>query len=381
MRTRPFTLVSLLVTAMALGGCSAIAEDSEDASSDLKHKTNPKGSGGFGALKIEKPDWLDASFNARFDVYKAGGFTLFNGNPNAPDFSLAPGASKDLTPGAYDIHLIPRELVTRQGQFGVLALSSGPITVASGATTSFSPAGVKIEADRPIVWREPIFAAEVMARSKAVVGITAGQLFSPEDASVLKLYFDKGKAVGGLLTAQPGYHAYTIGSADQAITVEAGKLTTLPTVKTKSFAVDLDPIDPSFPDAASSCVALREGKEFSEPVRALDVFKRAVVPESFDVKLWAFGVVEAQPKIEGGVHRFVLNRVELDGVVVGGSRMPGRAKVEWKGVGGYVQLGCGIDKDFPTGTGIDLPAGTYRITTSASTPSGVFSDTEELTLP
>jgi hypothetical protein len=384
-------LLALLAAPLAVA-CATQGEEVGDADSDLTRRTNP--TAGLGRLQIEKPAWLDASFQARFLLYKSESLTrLFNGSLPAPVAELAPGEAKDLSPGDYALHILPNGLVREtQGDFAVTALSGGTLRVTAGATTSFSPAGIRISTDKPIVWPTPITAALVTASAGAGVLLSRGQLLAATpgmEASLVKLTFGTPAAI--LAPLSGGVFSLFSSSfpARVPLAVESGKMVTLP-VKTKSISVVLDPVGNAFPNgAAGACVKLvaGEGQAVAEPVRNLAAFTSAVVPESFGVSLDAFGV-DVPGKLENGVQTFTLNRVELEGVLIGASRVAGNALIEMKGeTGSYFALSCapggGVPtmSRFPTGTGIDLPAGAYRVTTQAQTPGGLVSSTEEFTLP
>ena len=178
-----------------------------------------------------------------------------------------------------------------------------------------------------------------------------------------------GQKKAGLLLP-PGN--YTIN--DKPVVLQAGQLTTLPVVKTKRFAVNLDADDPAFPDSAAfSCVTMRYTPPGGEPV--FDGQRLAVRAGADAERLregrrargllgngLAFGI-RVTPQVQNGVETDTLNRLESQDVQVGSSTVKGRAKIEVKSTNGqYGALSCNSDNDFPTSTGIDLPDGTYRMT-------------------
>ena len=61
------------------------------------------------------------------------------------------------------------------------------------------------------------------------------------------------------------------------------------------------------------------------------------------------------------------------GVVTGGTMTEAVANAD----GTFTNLNC----NFPTHTGLDLPDGTYRVTSRASSASGVVTSTDDVTFP
>jgi hypothetical protein len=108
-----------------------------------------------------------------------------------------------------------------------------------------------------------------------------------------------------------------------------------------------------------------------------------VLPEGYPVKVKAFGI-EVPGKIVGDVKHFALNRLELDDVEVasaggGTTKKRGTARIEVKKGTAWASMEC--LSTVSTSTGIDLPDGTYRITSTATGANGPVTSTEEVSFP
>lgn len=385
---RPSTLLLSAAYALTLfcAACSGAGDDGTTDESDITKRTKPKA--GMGAIALEKPAWLDPA------LFK-GDVTVFYGDKGA---TLAPGGQTDFVPGSYSVYFRPEGMskgfqLSTTGSWSVLGhlwRKSGPLAV--GAVWSVNPAGLRVELDRPLVWPRSVNLGNIAVPSPAIVHMKNGEgrLATQEQAGAEGLDLNNltmsaeqiaagETTVNRLLPAET--YKVTIGS-QRSVALEEGKLETIG-VKTLSFAVDLDPIDPAFPDgAAAHCVTMTvDGIE--EPVRALEAFKTAVLPETYPVGVSAYGI-GVPSTVSGGVRRFALNRLELDGVEVsaaggGTTKVAGTVDIAVKQGSAWTRLTCG--NTITTGTGIDLPDGTYRITSTANGANGPVSNTEEISFP
>lgn len=399
MRSYLAALAALPLVAMLAAGCSAQSDDTDSSDSDIKKRTNP--TGGTGSITFAKPDWYDpAVFGGTLDVYdtaqlqrymQSSGYLPMVGQGGRLK-SLNVGDSTDAAPSTYTLFFTPPNLNKRSSD-AIIALVPAPLTVAAGQSATFSPAGIVFEADQPIVWDGGgVPMAGITGPGNLFETMFRGVLGNPSSTQFAGTITLSGKKAGMLLP--PG----TWQVNDKTVVLEAGKLLALPIVKTKRFAVNLDELDPAYPDSvAGSCVTMTYWPEGANPyaegdsgirterVRALNLFASAVVPEDFKVQVAAMGV-PATPKLENGVESYTLNRLELQDVKVGSSTVKGRAKIEYKASNGvYSTLSCASNHttytDFDTSTGVDLPDGTYRITSTAQTPSGPITSVEEVSFP
>jgi hypothetical protein len=379
MYRRPLLAFAVVVLA---AGCASVAEDDvEGGGAAVTKRSSP--AAGLGRIEIAKPSWLDARFEARYRVHAAAALQptgIGLPPPPAPLADLAAGEFKDLTPGDYVLHVVPRGLFARSTE-GLVALEAGKMHVDAGKVVSFSPAGVAYVPDRPIVWGGgESFLTGISTGSGAGAFVRNGRVYERGDRDMIRiLNLSYPSTLASVLVARPGKTFFA--TSGEEFEARAGELTTFP-VKTKTVAVDVDPVSPQFPEdpqSAAQLVASEDSHGPGEPVRSLAMFARAVLPESAPVRLNVLGIL-FRGRLDGGVERFKLNRLELDGVQVDGARVAGTAELEMQDVDGRWS-------SFPrgytlrTGTGVDLPDGTYRLTTKARTASGEVSSTEEITFP
>ncbi|AKU99954.1 hypothetical protein AKJ09_06618 [Labilithrix luteola] len=379
------TMTSLL-GALAQGCAAPDEGDGADAfssDSDLTKRTKPKA--GMGAVYLEQPAWLDDGFKGQV-VVRSGTTTAA---------TLTPGARADLVPGNYAVDFRPLGLsgafqagLQSYGVYGHLWRQSGILE--AGKVWTVKPAGLRIELDRPLVWSKNVTLATVSVPAPAVVTLGTSSGLTTQTPSLSSFDFDQFALSASEIAAGATHldrilpaetYSISLGDGKKPVTLSEGNLTKL-TQKTVTFAVDLDPIDPAFPNTTPECVTM-EADSVKEPVRTLDRFNTAVLPETYPVVVKAYGL-NVQSKVAGGVKHFPLNRLELDDVEVSGTggtttKVRGTALVQVKTNTSWTSLGC--TSSFKTGTGIDLPDGTYRIISTATGPSGQVSNTEEVTFP
>ncbi|MFO0665563.1 MAG: hypothetical protein U0174_16525 [Polyangiaceae bacterium] len=387
---RVAALASLFVCFTALVHC---ADVSSEADSDIKKRTKPKA--GMGAVLVQKPNWYDPVL---FD----GDVKIFNSARIDDSMtSLALDAQRDFSPAVYNVFFRPKRGLRALASTDVLgfqwrtpATRTNGSELAVGVVWEVVPAGLRIEVDRALVWTGDVEAASLMAPSPAAVlcrdrnygGMSRHTDLGMADAAMASLTFyadhiAQGRRSTNLLLPAETYKIALGPGGSKTVALEPGKLTTVP-LKALSMSVALDEIDPAFPDAAGSCTKMSFGGVV-EPVRALSKFRTAILPESADVRVESFGLV-VPSVVTGNARTFNLNRLELDDVEVnaaggGTQRVRGTATIEAKVAGAWKSISCA--GTVSTKTGLDLPDGTYRITTTATGPSGVVKHVEEISFP
>lgn len=389
------TVALCTLSLLALGtACSSSTNDDATDEQDVTKRTKPKA--GMGGIVVDKPAWLDPT-TFKGEVFARG--------PQGTEMKLPSGSLADFAPARYDVFFRPEGMVgivypggsTRYSPLGHRWQPTAALE--AGAVWHVKPAGLRIDLDRPIVWNMPISLGRLEVPDDAAFSFMTdyGGVAGPKALNIWTvndLTLASGKArIDRVLPA--GTYSLTLGATSPR-TLQESQLVTIP-IKTLSVAVQLDPVDAAFPDSAvSACVKLEDA-----PVRALGRWATAVLPEYFRMGLNAYGV-DVPGAVAAGVKRFALNRLELEDVEVtsaGGAKqkLKGSAFIERKVASGWEALSCpeqipGYTDVFvgngrtriariPTSTGLDLPDGTYRITSTASGPLGVVTNTEEISFP
>lgn len=391
-------LLTIFAACASTVGCAepdeASSDDESTAESELTKRTKPKA--GMGGVLVEKPAWLDDGFAGEIKVADSRSAQR-----------ATPGTILDLVPGSYEVYFKPKGLVdsvnTSDGTWSVFGhlwrKQTGSLAVAQ--VWKVIPAGLRIELDRPLVWKYPVTLATISVPQPAVVKIhdqrysrtlthsQAGPIYAAYDYDRLAISAEEiaagAKRLDRIFPAET--YSVQLGAlgTKNPVALTEGNLTKL-TVKTLSYAIDADPIDPAFPNAMAQCVTI-ESDGLKEPARALDAFKTAVLPENQPVKVKAFGL-DVPGKVVGNVKRFPLNRLELDDVEVaaaggGTTNVQGKVRIEVKSGSVWSPLVCGSSQaaTFLTRTGVDLPDGTYRVTSTAMGANGPVTSTEEVSFP
>lgn len=386
MRSTPFLALCTLSLLTLASACAAPADDVDDDASELKKRTTPKA--GMGAVILEKPAWYDpATFPGSVVVAGSG-----------VESRLVPGQQLDLAPGTYTSYFRPEGMTngpsTPQGitysPRGHERKAPGPL--AAGDTWKITPSGLRFVLDRPLVF--PTMASlgrlDVPDPASFAYVTQNGGVAPYKQINVLSVntlgLAPGARSVQVLLPA--GQYTTTLGGTAKAVTLTEGKLETV-AVKTLDTDVVLDPIDPAFPDGnAMACIRISSSWSAPEPVRTMRALKGSVIPDFVPVTLDAYGV-DVAPTITGQIRRFTLNRLELDDVEVSSAsgskvKIKGTAVVERKTPSGWAPLTCLAGArvpPLPTHTGLDLPDGTYRITSTAIGPNGQVTSTEEISFP
>lgn len=354
----PLMILAALGTSLVACGGTSQEEESDSSESEVRKRVKPKGSNG--AFDLAKPTWNPAGV--------VGGYT-FAGKAMPVD------SRREQVPGSFGFML-------RSGlDDGIQSMEQllEDVQIVAGQVETRKPTGLRVRF------------AEVPTLGKRVRwALGAGSPIR----STGYVYGDGAWAkTSALLYVPPGPIVVRseIDVASTEITAPEGKLTEL-VLPTTRVSVDLDSYDPDYPSPSNTCgttpaIIVGSGSSLdTAPVRtSAGPLKTMVVPHGAKatVKLNAYGVVSEKPTVAGGTVSFLLNRLEVDDVEValsgGGTQLTrGQYSVEVKNGNTYRRLDCG---SFPTHTGIDLPDGTYRVSTWAEGPSGTIQHVEEVSFP
>lgn len=367
-RLAPASFLALALTT-ACSAPSSSEEDDASTSDEVKKRTSPRGDSA--GVLLEKPAWLAPSFLAAVTARGATG-----------SVELVPGVLTDVVPGATTLTL------QTEGGLGAYAFGRGvPLrsgTIAKGEVWKTSLAGLRLALARPVVWPRPIRWEVSTAPTPSMA----------RGFGVSEAIFGDGATRADRLLPEGTYQLAVGTSSPRTLTLTAGKLLTID-VPMVTFAVDLDPVDPAYPDGEPTCVTL-VADTYVEPVRALRSLANAVLPADYDVRVEVYGnhpgespsvVASTSGFVRAGVRHFPLNRLELAPMRVttdqGVEIAHGEAQIQIATPRGWAQLTnrFGNGARFRTGTGVDLPNGSYRVVTTATATSGTRTDVQEITLP
>jgi hypothetical protein len=349
-RSLPFLAFSLV----SLVACTADVPDdeAEDTGVELKKKVTPKGT--EGKLELAKPAWATPAYDAGL---------VFAGN------YVKLGDVVPKPPGSYSL---------------VLGASSTSIGITAGTTQTVTPGGLLVRYAQPIQskWFE---ADQIVVSSQSGHAIKKGP--TPVHLAVFP----------GAFSVRAPAHAWN-GN------VTAGLLTEV-TIPTANVTVAVDPIDPAYPSAVPDCLRLRTLRtdidtypnytssrwSVSPPLRELGSAPVGV-PAGNAVRLVtggasassSYGITElAQwPVIASSSTTITIHRLEVDHVTSptpGAPSLQGSFTIDMKRNGVWTPYSCG--QGVPTHSGVDLPDGDYRVTTTANGPSGVITHVEEISFP
>lgn len=362
---RRFAIVHTLLLAVSLSSLMACAAntDAEDASQssddELKKKIKPKG--GNGGLDLAKPSWTTTA--------AVGQYVFDNVN-------VLIDTRTEKVPGTYALQT--RAIGFDGGQTMNQSFSS--IAITAGNIEKRTATGLRVRFDQPLT-----FGAARYDMVPSVGGI-AGFLQGRGGA------WSK-KVDGVLMFVAPGTIKATNASdlTGSDVTFVEGKLSEV-VLPTSKLAVQVDDYDAAYPTPANCqppyVSAGAPGDQESLPVRdqAGKGFVTAVIPHGARASavLNSYGIQKTLATAAGQTVSFLVNRLEVDDVEVstagGGTQtVRGTFNVEYKDVGGvYRSIAC---SGFATHSGIDLPDGAYRITSRASSNSGVVTSVEEVSFP
>jgi hypothetical protein len=347
----------LLATAAAPSvACVSASDDNTDAEdADLKKKVKPKA--GNGALDLLKPSFATTAFVGQFS---------FDGT------TMNPGDRREKVPGSYILQTTGNAFADGTAMTQKLAI---PIT--AGTIAKQTPGGLRVRFAEPVTLGGVRVGLTPEQGYEGVLEANTGWHKAATGAQLLVL--------PGKVTLSPATETTKI---DAVITEGAVKEIVLPTSR---VAIQLDAFDAAYP-TPSNCTApyLRAGASgytSTEYIRTAAGVPNAsfVVPQGTrtDLILNVYGYEWKQATVSGATHTFMLNRLEVDDVEValsgGGTQMvAGTYTIARKNdLGTWVSLNCSA----PTHTGMDLPDGTYRVTSSARAASGPVSYVEEISFP
>ena len=341
-----------LVATLALVACGGAGElDDEGTSADaVKKRIKPQGT--EGVVRITKPSWATAAFDQGL---------FFGGS------TVKLGDSLSKPPDTYRL---------------TLPASESSIEVRAGAAETFTPAGLRIRYANPIhsTW---------FASNQILVKGTSGYQLRAGGAEIA-------------LAAHAGRFDVTAGAFTWTGTLMAGALADI-VVPTATLVLQFDTIDPSYPTVGENCLRLRAlrndidrypnytATRWSESpalreLGAGPVYVPADVPVALNrgVAFSDQADVASYPMAAGTTTTITLNRLEVEDVVVPSATAPlrGTYSLELKSGGGsWTPYRCGSNAAFATHTGIDLPNGSYRVTTYANGPNGAIRSVEEVSFP
>jgi hypothetical protein len=330
-------------------------ESAESQEGDIKKKVKPKG--GNGAFDLVAPGFAAAGF--------AGAFSFDNTAMKAGDRS-------EKVPGAYWLQAVQTDFADGRTMNQQLSMA-----VTAGAITKHQLGGLRIRFAEPVT----LGAARIeLAPERGNSGyLNAGAPWQAAAAGASMLVL-----AGKVSVTNPA----DVPRIDTVVAEGALAEIVLPTSR---VALTIDAYDPAYP-TPTNCGAtyVRAGAQSytaTALVRKQDGSPNAsfVVPQGTraPVAVNAYGIEVAQATLSGQTHTFTLNRLEIDDVEVaqagGGSQMvKGTVTIGRKNPDGtFTNLNC----TFPTHSGLDLPDGTYRVTSRAQSASGVVTSNEDVTFP
>ncbi len=338
-------LLFLTLAPLSLVACAAQDEDTASDESEVKKKVQP--TGGNGVFEFQKPSWwpADNSFS---------GYATFAGE------SVAVGASVQRVPGQHTF------AVGRQTE---------SIQLAAGQTIKRKATGLRVRFEKPIT----------------MGGVTfQSSLFNLDQRDLME------KPAEGKLVLVLPFSGWTGSSAssvqNENFTIKEGELEEI-VLPTTNLVLETDEYDPAFPtaDGGSTCdndTTIRVGAGDQQETRHLRnqdgvAIGNQVVPhgDQATIRVRANGF-DVEIPTANSTTKVTLNRLEVDDVLVQGTgtKVRGTYRIERKDPDGSWRAStCRYDLD--THTGVDLPNGTYRVTSSASTPTGTITDIQEVSFP
>jgi hypothetical protein len=344
-----------LITAAALStaGCAA-DEDDATASDESEVKKRVKPTGGNGAFEFAKPTGWSAD--------GAEGRVMFANEV------IAVGGNMQRTPGTYRFEM--QQHATANGRVNPQATT---ITLTAGATVSKKASAVRVRFDKPT---------------------TLGGVNFSTNAFTLGLGPWARDAKGTTTLVLPYAGGFTSSSntsqrtSDFAVAEGELKEIVLPTAKVQ---VQVDSLDADFPSPrvtdACSAPTLQAGGGGAFQTLAVrntdgSAIPLQVVPQGdlAPVIVNAYGFEARYTPEAGATANVVLNRLEVDHIEIQGTAqsVPGTYTLERKIPNGWQNSTC---RNIPTRTGLDLPDGTYRITSQTTTQTGPIMHVEEVSFP
>lgn len=357
--------LALLVLGLVSGAIGCAAEDQDDDIADegaqtIKKKINP--SAGNGVFQLNAGNW-----GAQPGIVGVYAFD--------DQVGLTLGKAVERSPGSYAFS-------TRRVSFddGMTLGQRESVTIEKGKVTPRRASALRVRFQQPVT----------LGGSNISI---AAQGNDAEKGALRGLGAWRGTALGVtmyVLPTQITLFSGALGGTPVVRSVAEGAFedVVLPTTRVEA---QIDAYDADYPTpdncAAPEIRAISGSLGEAAPVRKQDGSSpgQFVVPAGEDarIELVYYGQVEHRPTLGQTLTSFVLNRLEVNDVVIasaqGGLRtLPGTYRVERKNAGGsYTPLSC----TFNTRTGIDVPDGTYRVTAEASSPAGTARHVEEISFP
>jgi hypothetical protein len=359
MRSSSF-LISLLLASTAFAGCAAPSsssddddDDSESTASDIKKKVKPNA--GNGGLDLEAPVFAVAGF--------ASGFS-FDNQP------LAIGARAEKTPGSYTLR------ASSSWPGGNQLVQEEVIPITAGAVVARKAAGLRVRFAQPVT----------LGSATVRIVPTRGSTGSLDPNGAWRSF-----PTGVSMLVLPDTLRLT-SDADAApipAVTNSGALTEI-VLPTARVDIAVDALDPNYPSPQSCSAPYLYAGGTSSRLQAQFVRKpdssgaSFVVPQggTADLELNAYGIRIRKATTGAAVHTITLNRLEIDDVDVaqasgGTTSVRGTVSIAKKENAAWQAINC----TFPTHSGVDLPDGTYRVITTAQSPSGAVTHTEEVSFP
>lgn len=368
---RRFLVPSMLaVLAASAAACSAEPSEDEGTSADeVKKKIG--GASGESAVLVPAGTIGTGPF--------LNTLTMRVGNYDTPAVKLVPGQTVKTSPGTFTAFLGGQNPeFTKQGALVLRSRTIGlpPVTVAAGQPSSLTKLScVSIEPSSPITFGTPSVTLRLTAGPSYVEQYDA-LLDVPKlvdklnDASRVKLLVP----AGPIELEVPGI----IGT--KKVTAPENGCAKL-TLKTRTFAAEVDAVDPAFPDEgfgtqARDNVFMKVGDATLHPRE----FGSRTFLEGRRVSATAWGITQDVGPTATKPVRF--NRLEVEDLVetmLDGTKVSRPGSFRLKKVGDYLDRMQNFS--FPTHVGVDLLDGTYEVTITAQGANGPLSDKKTVSFP
>lgn len=298
---------------------------------------------------------------------------------DAPEVKLLPGQTVKTSPGTFSPFLQGQNPeFTRSGSLVMRSRMIGlpQVTVTAGQQSPLTKlACVSLEPASPITFGAPNVTLRLTAGPSYVeqydVLLDVPKLVDKlNDASRVKLLVP----AGPIELEVPG----VIGN--KKVTAPEGGCAKL-TLKTRTFAAEVDAVDPAFPDEgfgtqARDNVFMQVGDAKLHPRE----FGSRTFLEGRKVSATAWGITQEVGPTATKPVRF--NRLEVEDLVetmLDGSKVSRPGRFRLKKVGDYLDRMQNFS--FPTHVGVDLLDGTYEVTITAQGANGPLSDKKTVSFP
>jgi hypothetical protein len=348
-----------LITTFAFACTAQSSEQPTDSQEPAAITVTP--TAGTAPFTIATPEWSTQGFYGRYSFLQKA---IAVGETK--DFPVLGGQVSLRYDGFRDGFIDPQVVPER-------------IELKAGVARAFRPSGVRVRFSEPLTLGgvQVKFHGQFHNRNSELAAAGAWR-----------------KLAGGVgFFAAPGnfrWLAMNDAQNDHNILITEGQLldVALPTAR---IELQFEAFDPRYPSVkSSSCAAptISTQSGFSDAtdtptLRNLDgspVATQYVVPHTAlaSAMLNIYGMKTPVLTTANGRQVVRLSRLQVDDVDVttgaGVSKVPGTFRVRMKN-------STLLDCNFPTHTGLDLPTGTYEITSEANTANGVVRSTQEVSIP